>query len=71
MSCLTVSIERKGGISASCDRIGGIEVGVQRKGGIEVNMGLVCGANLGVYEILWASDAPLLTIDEGYLITKK
>lgn len=90
MSCLTVNIERKGGILASADRVGvidavfsryggieayatrvgGVGVSFENKGGVKVNMGIVCGANLGDFEVLWVQDGPLLTIENGYLITK-
>lgn len=90
MSCLTVTIERNGGILVTTERVGGIDAGFERyggigvtmerkggatatfesKGGIIVNMGLVCGASLGDYNILWVQDGPLLTIENGYLITE-
>lgn len=58
MSCLTVRVERIGGMSATVQRIGGISIAV----------GLVCATSLGDEGIIWASDGKLITADGGYLI---
>ncbi len=68
---ITACARRLGGVEASAERIGGVTACAERKGGVRVSMGLVCGPNLGDYDVLWVQDGPLLTIDEGYLITKK
>lgn len=45
---------------------------MERIGGMKVNMGLVCGSSLGYGIVLWASDAMLITVDDGKLyVTKK
>lgn len=58
MSCLTVKVERIGGMSAT----------VQRIGGMSVAAGLVCTTSLSEEGIIWASDGKLITADGGYLI---
>ena len=68
--CLTITIDRIGGnISAYMKRATApASATAARVGGIIANMGLVCGAGIGIDGILWASDAKLITIDGGYLI---
>ena len=68
---IAASFARSGGILAGFTKMGGINVEAERRGGIAINLGLVCATNLDVFEVLWASDGPLLTIDNGYLITQK
>lgn len=58
MSCLTVRVERIGGMSATVQRIGGISIAV----------GLVCTTSLAEEGIIWASDGKLITLEGGYLI---
>ena len=67
---IDVVLSRYGGIEAYATRVGGVGVSFENKGGVKVNMGLVCGANLGDLEVLWVQDGPLVTIDNGYLITE-
>ncbi len=72
IGCLTFTIRRIGGISVSVSRsTEPIAVSMTRVGGIAANMGLVCGTNLDTGTILWASDAMLITIDNGYLLVKE
>lgn len=47
------------------------ESSMERVGGMVVNMGLVCGTSLGIGTVLWASDAKLITVDNGYLLVKE
>lgn len=67
--CLTITIDRIGGIVASATRVA-VPTGATatRVGGMTANLGLVCGTSIGVESILWASDAMLITIDNGYLV---
>lgn len=72
IGCLTITIDRIGGIEASATRVSvPTTATATRVGGMTVNMGLVCGPSLGVGTILWASDAKLITIDNGYLLVKE
>ena len=92
IGCLTITIDRIGGIEASATRVsvptnatatrvggmtvtatrvGGMTATATRVGGMAVNMGLVCGPSLGVGTILWAYDAKLITIDNGYLLVNE
>lgn len=69
IGCLTLTVAREGGISVSLTRMClPTDVTMTRFGGIAVNMGLVCGTNLDTGTVLWASDAKLITIDNGYLL---
>lgn len=42
-----------------------------RIGGMTVRMGLVCGSNLGQYDVLWVQDGALETADGAYLCVPK
>lgn len=69
--CLTITIDRVGGIEASATRVSvPTTATATRVGGITANLGLVCATSLGVGMVLWASDAQLITIDGGYLMVK-
>lgn len=50
-------------------RQGGANVAFARHGGVKARFGLVCGTNLGE-GYLYASDALLITIENGKLIVK-
>lgn len=72
IGCLTITIDRIGGIEASATRVSvPMNATATRVGGMTANMGLVCGSSLGVGTILWASDAKLITIDNGYLLVNE
>lgn len=58
IGCLTISLDRKGGVEATATRIHDFAVSV----------GLVCNTNLDELGIIWASDGKLITLDGGYLI---
>lgn len=96
-SCLSITIDRIGGIEASAERKDGgltcsavqpvpMVVACIRNGGLSgaarkvkqclrFSFGLVCKASGGGspagYEVLWASDGILFTIDNGYLYVRK
>lgn len=70
-STVTVLFKRVFGISVAFERAGGSSVSCRRVGGVNCRMGLVCGTSIGDFEVLWVQDGPLLTIDDGYLITEK
>jgi len=69
MSCLTVIMNRVGGVEVAAERVGGATACMERKGGMGVDMGLVCTTSVGVI-VLWAADYMLLTVDNGYLFVK-
>lgn len=95
--CLSITIDRVGGIEASAERKDGgltcsavqpvpMVVACIRKGGLSgaarkvkqclrFSFGLVCMTSIGGapsgYEVLWASDGILFTIDNGYLYVRK
>lgn len=71
-SCLTATIRRIGGLSASVTpRRDAFEASVQRKGGLKASVGLVCTSSIGEY-ILWGRDGIIYNVygDKIYL-TKK
>ena len=72
IGCLSVNMSRAVEATATMS-LATIPPGssMERVGGMTVNMGLVCGPSLGVGTILWASDAKLITIDNGYLLVKE
>lgn len=71
-SCLTATIRRIGGLSASVTpRRDAFEASVQRKGGLKASVGLVCSTDLGEY-ILWGRDGIIYNVygDKIYLTRK-
>lgn len=74
--CLSITLRRVGGLEASAERKGGLS-GVAKKvnGCLRFSFGLVCMTSIGGapsgYEVLWASDGILFTIDNGYLYVRK
>ena len=72
IGCLSVNMSRAVEATATM-HIATIppESSMERVGGMVVNMGLVCGTNLGIGIVLWASDAKLFTVDNGYLLVKE
>ena len=74
--CLSITLRRIGGCEASAERKGGLS-GVAKKvnGCLRFSFGLVCMTSIGGapsgYEVLWASDGILFTIDNGYLYVRK
>ena len=74
--CLSITLRRIGGFEASAERKGGLS-GVAKKvnGCLRFSFGLVCMTSIGGapsgYEVLWASDGILFTIDNGYLYVRK
>lgn len=69
VGCLTVTVDRIGGASASMTRATEPATATAtRVGGMTANLGLVCATSLGVGCILWASDAKLITVDRGVLL---
>lgn len=74
--CLSITLRRIGGLEASAERKGCLS-GVAKKvnGCLRFSFGLVCMTSIGGapsgYEVLWASDGILFTIDNGYLYVRK
>lgn len=75
IGCLNTSLERIGGdmsaemtLAPEC----GMSATMERRGTpMTFSMGLVCSTGLGPWEILYASDGGLITIDGGVLFVRK
>lgn len=74
--CLSITLRRIGGLDAHVEQQGGMSCSVKQIiTKCRFSFGLVCrtyisGAPAG-YEILWASDGILFTVDNGYLYVRK
>ena len=71
-SCLTATIRRIAGLSASVTpRHDAFEASVQRTGGLKASVGLVCTSSVGEY-ILWGRDGIIFNVygDKIYLTRK-
>lgn len=42
-----------------------------RVGAMTARMGMVCGSNLGAYEVMWVQEGPLMTVNGEFLLVKK
>lgn len=74
--CLSITLRRIGGLDAHVEQQGGMSCSVKRMSTkCRFSFGLVCMTSIGSapsgYEVLWASDGILFTIDNGYLFVRK
>ena len=75
MSCLSFEIKGLNSATFSADAKNDLTFVAAVKNDLTLNVGLVCQVSIGGvpagYEVLWASDGILFTIDNGYLYVRK
>lgn len=63
------SVADRGELSVSCAEHGTVDVGSYTEK--RLNVGLICSTSIGrQYQVLWADDGVLFTVDGEYLIVK-
>ena len=73
MSFLRVELNRMGGGSKATMKMvpRNASASMTRVKNIKMSLGLVCGTNLGKYEILWSSTDALITLENDKILVRK